>query len=169
MNNLKKYKPQNRYELLELVKNKSIYLGDICTSAITDMGNLFLRAKRKNFSGIEYWDTSNVITMEGMFAECKHFDIPIGCWDVSKVKDMSFMFYGCATFNQPLNDWDVSSVENTESMFNGARAFNQPLDSWKPANLKNQHCMFHDCESFTYSLGNQHKEPVCYMAILSVK
>ena len=82
---------------------------------------------------------------------------------------MSFMFYGCATFNQPLNSWDVSSVENTESMFNGARAFNQPLDSWKPANLKNQHRMFHNCESFTYSLGNQHKEPACYMAILSVK
>ena len=67
------------------------------------MSNLFLRAKRKNFSGIEYWDTSNVITMEGKFAECKHFDIPIGCWDVSKVKDMSFMFYKCATFNQPLS------------------------------------------------------------------
>ncbi|MCI6661685.1 BspA family leucine-rich repeat surface protein, partial [Campylobacter sp.] len=99
---MKKFKPKNRHELLELVKNKSIYLGDICTSAITDMGNLFLRAKRKNFSGIEYWDTSNVITMEGMFAECRHFDIPIGCWDVSKVKDMSFMFYGCAAFNQPL-------------------------------------------------------------------
>ncbi|MCI7447093.1 MAG: BspA family leucine-rich repeat surface protein [Campylobacter sp.] len=54
-------------------------------------------------------------------------------------------------------------------MFNRARAFNQPLDSWKPANLKNQHRMFHNCESFTYSLGNQHKEPACYMAILSVK
>ena len=63
----------------------------------------------------------------------------------------------------------VSSVENTESMFNRARAFNQPLDSWKPANLKNQYRMFHNCESFTYSLGNQHKEPACYMAILSVK
>ena len=99
---MKKFFPKNRYELKELVKNKSIYLGDICTSAITDMGNLFLRAKRKNFSGIEYWDTSNVITMEGMFAECKHFDIPIGCWDVSKVKDMSFMFYGCAAFKMEL-------------------------------------------------------------------
>ena len=76
---IKKFFPKNRYELLELVKNKSIYLGDICTSAITDMGNLFLRAKRKNFSGIEYWDTSNVIAMEGMFARCTRFNIPIGC------------------------------------------------------------------------------------------
>ena len=67
------------------------------------MSNLFLRAKRTNFSGIESWDTSNVITMEGMFAECTRFNIPIGCWNVSKVKDMSFMFYKCATFNQPLS------------------------------------------------------------------
>ena len=67
------------------------------------MSNLFFRAKRKNFSGIECWDTSNVITMEGMFAECTRFNIPIGCWNVSKVKDMSFMFYECAAFNQPLS------------------------------------------------------------------
>ena len=67
------------------------------------MSNLFLRAKHKNSSGIEYWDTSNVITMEGMFAECTRFNIPIGCWNVSKVKDMSFMFYECAAFNQPLS------------------------------------------------------------------
>ncbi|MDD7600485.1 MAG: BspA family leucine-rich repeat surface protein [Campylobacter sp.] len=56
-----------------------MYLGDIDTSAIADMSNLFLRAKRTNFSGIESWDTSNVITMEDMFAECTRFNIPIGC------------------------------------------------------------------------------------------
>ena len=67
------------------------------------MSNLFLRAKHKNFSGIESWDTSNVITIEGMFAECTRFNTSIGCRDVSKVKDMSFMFYECATFNQPLS------------------------------------------------------------------
>ena len=43
------------------------------------MSNLFFRAKRKNFSGIECWDTSNVITMEGMFAECTRFNTSIGC------------------------------------------------------------------------------------------
>ncbi|WP_321225114.1 BspA family leucine-rich repeat surface protein [Campylobacter sp.] len=56
-----------------------MYLGDIDTSTIADMSNLFLRAKHKNFSGIESWDTSNVIAMEGMFARCTRFNIPIGC------------------------------------------------------------------------------------------
>ncbi|WP_347340930.1 BspA family leucine-rich repeat surface protein [Helicobacter sp. CaF467b] len=70
-------KLKNRAELRELVKDNDIYLSDIDTSAITDMRALFKDVKRKNFSGIEYWDTSNVITMEGMFAGCKHFNIPI--------------------------------------------------------------------------------------------
>lgn len=109
---MKKFKPKNRAELRDLVKDNDIYLGDIDTSAISDMRALFKDVERKDFSGIEYWDTSNVITMEGMFAGCGRFNIPIGCWDVSKVKDMSFMFYSCATFNQPLNDWDVSSVKH---------------------------------------------------------
>ena len=110
---------------------------------------------------------SNVENMSFMFENCPHFNEDISSWDVSSVRDMSRMFVRAKSFNQPLNSWDVSSVENTESMFNGARAFNQPLD--KSANLKKQHRMFHNCESFTYSLGNQHKEPACYMAILSVK
>ena len=76
------------------------------------MSNLFLRAKRTNFSGIECWDTSNVIIMEGMFARCTRFNIRIRCWN-------------------------VNSIENMESMFNGAKIFNQSLDKWSPVNLKN--------------------------------
>ena len=76
---MKKIKPKNRAELRELVKDNDIYLNDIDTSAITDMRALFKDVKRNDFSGIESWDTGNVITMEGMFAGCKHFNIPIGC------------------------------------------------------------------------------------------
>ena len=170
-----KYQPKNTIELEILLSDESIYLGDIDTSLITDMSCLFandIGAKylnRKDFSGISSWDVSNVENMSSMFENCPHFNEDISSWDTSSVRDMSRMFVRAKSFNQPLNSWDVSSVENTESMFNGARAFNQPLDSWKPANLKNQHRMFHNCESFTYSLGNQHKEPACYMVILSVK
>ena len=37
-----KYKPQTKEELKKLVEDESIYLGDIDTSLITDMSNLFL-------------------------------------------------------------------------------------------------------------------------------
>ena len=42
-----KYQPKTKEELQELIENESIYLGDIDTSAITDMSYLFIREKNK--------------------------------------------------------------------------------------------------------------------------
>lgn len=56
-----KYKPANREELLTLCDDENIYLGDIDTSLITDMNRLFCGSSRKDFSGIENWDVSNVL------------------------------------------------------------------------------------------------------------
>lgn len=53
-----KYKPANREELKALCKDKNIYLGDIDTSLITDMNNLFRGSKRGEYSGIEKWNVS---------------------------------------------------------------------------------------------------------------
>ncbi|MDY4803900.1 BspA family leucine-rich repeat surface protein, partial [Campylobacter sp.] len=80
-----------------------IFLGDIDTSAITDMNSLFFKGydenrkiiinERENFDGIELWDVSNVADMRGMF-------------------------YGCRNFNQPLNSWNIDDNTNTKDMFN---------------------------------------------------
>ena len=85
---MKKFKPKNRHELLELVRNNSIYLGDIDTSLVTDMSYLFAKCNFRDFSGIDTWDMSNVTITENMFSYCSAFDEPIGCWDVSKVTGM---------------------------------------------------------------------------------
>lgn len=53
-----KYKPANREEPKALCNDESVYLGDIDTSFITDMNNLFCGSKRGEYSGIEKWDTS---------------------------------------------------------------------------------------------------------------
>ena len=42
-----KYHPKTKDELKELIENEAIYLGDIDTSAITDMSYLFIREKNK--------------------------------------------------------------------------------------------------------------------------
>ena len=68
-----KYIPETKRELLELVMKKDVFLGDIHTSKITDMSFLFSfyddvtneKNDRKDFSGIESWDVSNVVNMEG--------------------------------------------------------------------------------------------------------
>ena len=88
------YKPANKDELHELVANPEICLGDIDTSLITDMSELFNGVyNREDFSGIENWDTSQVTDMSGMFVGMGNFNQPIGNWNTSRVTDMSKMFY----------------------------------------------------------------------------
>lgn len=62
-----KFQPKTIDELKELVDDLKINLGDIDTSCITDMSSLFSSTKRKDFSGIELWDVSNVDNMSEMF------------------------------------------------------------------------------------------------------
>ncbi|WP_201798961.1 AAA family ATPase [Helicobacter bilis] len=57
------YHPKTKEELLNLIDDKSVYLGDIDTSAITDMSGLFRDSNRTDFSGIEYWDVSSVVDL----------------------------------------------------------------------------------------------------------
>ena len=142
-----KYKPKDKEELKALIADNNIYLGDIDTSLITDMSMLFDKPNfscfegsyneyenynvRIYFSGIEKWDTSNVITMKSMFHNIKNFNININNWNVSNVLDMSYMFYGAESFNQPLDKWNVSNVQSMICMFKNAVNFNQDLNAWK--------------------------------------
>ena len=77
-----KYNPKSKDELVELISDESVNLGDIDTSAITDMSYLFNDSKRTDFSGIEKWDTSSVEDMSYMFSNAKHFNSDISGWNV---------------------------------------------------------------------------------------
>ncbi|EOG8842656.1 BspA family leucine-rich repeat surface protein [Campylobacter jejuni] len=159
-----KYTPETKEELKALIKDESIYLGDIDTSKITDMSELFLYSKREDFSGIEKWDVSNVKDMDSMFWGCESFNQDLSSWDVSSVKNMEDMFYDCKTFNQPLNDWDVSSVINMKGMFRGCENFNQPLNDWDVSRVENMRGMFKNCTSFNQPLGDWYVSKVTNMA-----
>ena len=148
------YHPKTKDELLNLIDDKSVYLGDIDTSAITDMSGLFRDSNRTDFSGIEYWDVSSVVNMSFMFYEMTNFNQSLVLWDVSKVEDMRCMFYGAKKFNQPLDFWNVSNVKNMRSMFNGATSFNQPLDSWDVSSVTNMYCMFVNARKFNQPLNS---------------
>ncbi len=164
-----KYTPKTKEELKALVKDESIYLGDIDTKYITDMSFLFANSTRKDFSGIEKWDTSNVKDMkfmflhcenfnhdisswnvsrvrcmEGMFLCCKNFNQDISGWDVGKVRSMNTMFWGCKNFNQDISGWDVRNVENMTKMLKGCKSFNQDLSSWDVRNVENRYGMFYE-------------------------
>ena len=149
-----KYKPKSKKMLKKLVKDKSVYLGDIDTSAITDMSELFKGSNRTDFSGIEYWNVSNVTNMSHMFQNAESFNQPLNSWNVSNVEDMSFMLANAESFNQPLDSWDTSNVTDMRGMFENARHFNQPIGAWNVESVTDMGFMFYGAEKFCQVLDN---------------
>ena len=175
-----KYRPQNRDELVKLLWDESIKLDSIDVSMVTDMSFLFTDAfsadcdvlaeyegfapyiqncknaanARKDLSGLETWDVSNVIDMSGMFYVAESFNEPLESWNVSNVIDMSGMFWGATSFNQPLNSWNVSKVKDMKSMFDYAKSFNQPLDKWNVGRVTNMNFMFNGADFFNQNLNS---------------
>lgn len=161
-----KYFPENRIELVCLLRNESILLNEINTSKVIDMSFLFCNVEgeslnifqefgdrasfnlqnnagtRKNFAGIETWDTSNVEGMTGMFAMQTTFNRDISRWDTSKVRSMAGMFFYARSFNAPIGSWNVSNVLNMMAMFLFAVSFNQDISQWNAENVRDMGNMF---------------------------
>ena len=149
-----KYKPQTLKELYKLTEDENIYLGDIDTSLITDMSGLFSGSKRKDFSGIETWDTSNVVNMNSMFSFASNFNHNINNWNVSNVENMGYMFRDADKFNQPLDKWNVHKVKIMNYMFNDAFSFNQDISYWNVESVKDMSYMFRGCSKFNQPLNS---------------
>lgn len=116
--------------LKEMIINNEDY-GNICTSEIVDMTNLF-REKPVNYD-ITQWDVSKVKSMYAIFYKSTLFNQPIGDWDVSNVTNMQSVF-GNSAFNQPIGNWNVSNVTNMNYMFQNSN-FNQNISSWNTDNV----------------------------------
>ncbi|EOJ0300438.1 BspA family leucine-rich repeat surface protein, partial [Campylobacter jejuni] len=149
-----KYTPKTKEELQALVKDESIYLGDIDTSEITDMSYLFTGSTRTNFSGIEKWNTDKVKTMRSMFECNKFFNEDIGAWDVGDVRDMAWMFLNCPNFNQNISEWDVKKVETMSGMFWNCESFNQNIRKWNIKKVWDMSYMFKYCKLFNQDLSS---------------
>ncbi|UWD35391.1 BspA family leucine-rich repeat surface protein [Mycoplasma cottewii] len=99
------------------------------TSNVIDMWRTF--AHTPNFNqDISDWDTSNVTLTQSMFWNAKKFNQNLNNWNMSKVTTSQFMFYGAVEFNGNVSNWDMSQVTNMKEMFFGANNFNQDLSSW---------------------------------------
>ncbi|WP_261904594.1 BspA family leucine-rich repeat surface protein [Vibrio fortis] len=87
----------------------------VCTGKITDMSYLF--TEHENFNqDISGWDTSNVISMEGMFMQPmalpSTFNHDLSGWDTSSVQNFSYMFLTHVDYQHDLSGWDTSSANN---------------------------------------------------------
>lgn len=137
-----KYVPYDYFELKQLVDNESVSLADIDVSNISYMTLLFHNSTRKDFSGIENWNVSNVLNMTSMFEDAKYFNADISKWDTSNVERMNSMFKRAESFNQDISSWKTFYVEDMYQMFAGAVSFNQDLSNWDISNVEDMRDMF---------------------------
>lgn len=128
--NTPRFYPLTGDMLKNLLKHKQISLAKIEVSMVQSMDYLFQNSKRKDFSGVESRDVSNVTSMHRMFHNAKYFNADISGWNVSNVDAMYCMFDQARLFNQDLSKWDVRKVRGMECMFRGAKAFGQDLEVW---------------------------------------
>ena len=101
-----------------------------------------------NDSGIKYWDTADLTTMESMFLGCTSFNQDISSWDMAGKSNLFEMFSGCSSFNQPLNAWDTADATRMDEMFKGCTSFNQDLDQWDVGSVTTFNDMFNGCTAF---------------------
>jgi surface protein len=103
------------------------WVGNFDTSRVVSMNGMFGSALVFN-QNIGFWNTSNVGDMSQMFDGARFFDNGhqphIGNWNTRSVRDMSFMFRNTAHFNRDIGRWDTSQVRDMQFMFNNATAFN---------------------------------------------
>ena len=151
-----KFTPENKKELLKLCNDLTVSLGDIDTSKITDMSELFMDSHRKDFSGIEtwnvskvtdmshmfhgkslknidfkQWNTSSLENMSCMFIEAELSGINLSCFDTSKVKDFYACFVSCFFVSDPkIGSWNVQSGENFAGMFLNSN-FKFDISNWQ--------------------------------------
>ena len=126
-----KYRPKNNDELKALCDIDSIELDDIDPSKVTDMSRIFDGSNRKDFSGIESWNVSNVVNMYGMFYCNRWFNADISGWNVENVEDMENMFCGTEQFCHSLNEWSINNQVNIQGIFADTNYPKKYIKSWR--------------------------------------
>lgn len=135
--------PLNTFELKVLVEIEEVNLGQIDLSYIKSLAEIFMnysfeifhwRTNRKDFSGIEQWDTSKINNMCKLFAGVKDFKADLSKWNPKKAEDIAFMFSGAKSFTSNLDAWNLSQgvVENAKYLFENC-PLSQTPPSWYKA------------------------------------
>ena len=117
-------KVQDYITLKNYVADPKINLSDLDVSSVDCLDYLFLpdpfskKETRTDFSGIENWDVSNVISAVGTFAYAKGLNkIDLSFWDLNSCRNTAMMFYGCKDLESDFSAWTLPNCENISKMF----------------------------------------------------
>ena len=163
------YHPKDRDELVELVRDESIKLNEIDTSAITDMSYLFAHFSTEECHDVfaeffKHIESFVILAIEEQAAQKGESYAPtdtdreninnyfIAQWETRKQKCIynareRIDFSG-------IDSWDTSKVKDMSYMFGGVEEFNQPLNTWNVSKVKNMTLMFYESTHFNQPLND---------------
>ena len=145
----------------------SLDISNFNTFKVTDMSYMFgVRSVNneeisgiKEIKGLENINTSNVISMMGMFQCCAELEyIDVSNFDTSKVTNMSWMFDCCSNLtNLNVSKFDTSKVTDMSMMFYACgRLTNLDVNNFNTSKVTNMKTMFGSCYSLkTLQLSNK--------------
>ena len=96
--------------------------------------------RNATFTGLNYINTSETISMSKLFANCKGLTSldELRNWDIRNDTTLeSFMYYSGITSLEPIKDWNTSNVNNLSSAFTGTKITSlEPIRNWNISNVK---------------------------------
>ncbi len=105
-----------------------------------------------DISGMEYFDISNVTSMNQMFCNCSSLTaLDVSSFDTSKVINMRSMFYNCSSLTiLDVSHFDTSNVTSMRSMFyNCGSLTTLDVSHFDTSNVTSMRVMFYNCSSLT--------------------
>ena len=158
------YKPNivyYNYEGEEITINNAYRLDvpDANTQIRLDWGDYLYNCEKmfyqlENIKEIDfnYFDTSNVVNMDYMFANCANLET-INNLKAASITSMNYIFQNCRNLIYlNLYNFDASNVEYMISAFEGCSKLEtiDGLNNFNPQNLKDMAAMFSDCNKIGY-------------------
>ena len=126
-------------------------LGHLVTSKATVMSEMFAAAIGLNTIDVSGFDTSNVVSMNGLFNGDWRLTSIVGLesLDTSKVTNMSNMFGNCQNLEEiNVSKFDTQCVTDMSSMFsNCKKVMLLDMSSWNTQKVKSMNSMFNGCNS----------------------
>ena len=111
-------------------------------------------------NGLDHFNTSKVTDMSNMFYMCKELqEVDVSSFDTSNVTSMQLMFAGNyfegvirleITSIKGIENLNVSKVENFKSMFAYTKITSLNLENWDTSSATNMSNMFEWCQDLTY-------------------
>ena len=128
----------------------SIDLKDFDSSKITKMDYLFGGCEQlKKIEGLNNLDTSNVVTMESMFLDCKELTyLNLYNFNTSKVTNFNAMFGFCNKLENiyGLENFDTRNITKMESIFNSCNSLKYlDLSNFDMSNVTSLDYLFKEC------------------------